>query len=36
MVIGPNFDLKEHYYLKGGGVGIQTSSDPYANRNLFM
>ncbi len=26
--ISPNVDTKDHYYLKGGGIGNQTASDP--------
>ena len=31
----PNFDSKEHYYPKRGGVGNQSASDPVPDINPF-
>ena len=36
MEIGPNFGLKEHYYLKAGGIFFPIGSDYYCNRNSFI
>ena len=36
LEIGPNFGLKEHYYLKPGGIFFPIGSDYYGNRNSFI
>ncbi len=33
LEIGPNFGLKEHYYLKGGGHFIQIGSNTFNSIN---
>ncbi len=36
LEISPNFALKEHYYLKGGGNFNQIGSHSYFNRNPYI